>query len=124
GFILDVLSNYTTYQTYWRIEKAVTGDPSYDAKKARRAIARFVSLHPYNLAQKAEIIVEHFRAHTAKKIGGRAKAMVVTASRLHAVRYKRALDAYITEKGYPDLKTLVAFSGKVIDEGIDYTESG
>jgi len=84
GFILDVLKNYTTYQTYWKIEKAVADDPAYEAPKARRAIARFVSLHPYNLAQKAEIIVEHFREHTASKIGGKAKAMVVTASRLHA----------------------------------------
>ncbi len=62
GFILDVLANYTTYQTFWKIEKATEDDPEYDAKKARRAIARFVSLHPHHLAQKAEIIVEHFRA--------------------------------------------------------------
>src|SRR5205085_9904726 len=124
GFILDVLSNYTTYQTYWRIEKAVTGDPSYDAKKARRAIARFVSLHPYNLAQKAEIIVEHFRAHTAAKIGGNAKAMVVTSSRLHAVRYRQAIDAYLAKQQYTDLAALVAFSGKVIDDtGFAFTES-
>ena len=73
GFILDVLANYTTYQTYWRIEKAVAEDPAYEAPKARRAIARFVSLHPSNLAQKAEIIVEHFRAHTAAKIGGQGQ---------------------------------------------------
>ena len=78
GFILDVLANYTTYKTYFRIEKAITDDPEYDEARARRAIARFVTLHPHNLAQKAEIIVEHFRAHTAAKIGGRAKAMVVT----------------------------------------------
>ncbi len=95
GFILDVLANYTTYKTYYRVEKAVADDPEYDTARARRAIARFVTLHPHNLAQRAEIVVEHFRAHTAKKIGGRAKAMVVTSSRLHAVRYKLALDAYI-----------------------------
>jgi type I restriction enzyme R subunit len=124
GFILDVLKNYTTYQTYWRIEKAVTDDPSYEAAKAQRAIARFVSLHPHNLAQKAEIIVEHFRAHTAAKIGGNAKAMVVTSSRLHAIRYKQAIDKYIASKKYQGLATLVAFSGKVIDEkGLTYTES-
>ena len=99
GFILDVLANYTTYHTYWRIEKKVTEDPEYPAPKARRAIARFVSLHPTNLAQKAEIIVEHFRAHVAPKIAGRAKAMVVTSSRLHAVRYKQAIDAYIAKAG-------------------------
>lgn len=125
GFILDVLSNYTTYQTFWRIEKAVTEDPAYEARKARQAIARFVSLHPHNLAQKAEIIVEHFRQHTALKIGGAAKAMVVTSSRLHAVRYKQALERYIKDKGYGDLAVLVAFSGKVIDEtGFSFTESG
>jgi type I restriction enzyme R subunit len=125
GFILDVLANYTTYQTYWRIEKAITEDPEYEAPKARRAIARFVNLHPTNLAQKAEIIVEHFRQHTAPKIGGKAKAMVVTSSRLHAVKYKQAIDKYIHEKGYTDVAALVAFSGKVIDEkGFDYTESG
>ena len=80
AFILDVLSNYTTYQTFWKIEKATTDDPQYDAKKARRAIARFVSLHPHHLAQKAEIIVEHFRAHTMYQMQGAAKAMVVTSS--------------------------------------------
>ena len=85
GFILDVLANYTTYHTFWKIEKAIADDPEYDAKKARRAIARFVSLHPYQLAQKAEIIIEHFRAHTAREMQGLAKAMVVTSSRLHAV---------------------------------------
>ncbi|MDQ6947686.1 MAG: type I restriction endonuclease subunit R, partial [Actinomycetota bacterium] len=125
NFIHDVLANYTTYKTYWRIEKAVTDDPAYDAIKARRAIARFVSLHPSNLAQKAEVIVEHFRSHTAAKIGGAAKAMVVTSSRLHAVRYKQAIDAYIAKKGYVGLAALVAFSGKVIDEtGFPFTEAG
>jgi type I restriction enzyme R subunit len=123
GFILDVLANYTTYKTYFRIEKAVGDDPEYDKARARRAIARFVTLHPHNLAQRAEIVVEHFRAHTAKKIGGKAKAMVVTSSRLHAVRYKLALDAYIAERGY-DMRTLVAFSGKVLDEGDEFTEPG
>jgi type I restriction enzyme R subunit len=124
GFILDVLANYTTYKTYYRVEKAVSDDPEYDTARARRAIARFVTLHPHNLAQRAEIVIEHFRAHTAKKIGGRAKAMVVTSSRLHAVRYKLALDAYIHEHGYSDLRTLVAFSGKVVDEGDEFTEPG
>jgi type I restriction enzyme R subunit len=124
GFILDVLASYTTYQTYWRIEKAITDDPAYEAPKARRAIARFVQLHPSNLAQRAEIIIEHFRAHTTAKIGGKAKAMVVTSSRLHAVRYKQAIDKYIQQQGYSDLAALVAFSGKVIDEhGLTYTES-
>lgn len=125
GFILDVLANYVTYQTYWRIEKIIAEDPQYEGTRARRAIARFVSLHPSNLAQKAEIIVEHFRAHTAAKIAGKAKAMVVTSSRLHAVRYKQAIDAYIVKHGYTGLATLVAFSGRVIDEkGFTYSEAG
>jgi type I restriction enzyme R subunit len=125
GFILDVLSNYVTYRTYWRIEKRITEDPQYEAGKARRAIARFVSLHPSNLSQKSEIIVEHFRAHTAAKIGGKAKAMVVTSSRLHAVRYKQAIDAYIAKRGYAGMAALVAFSGRVVDDkGLAYTEAG
>jgi type I restriction enzyme R subunit len=124
AFIMDVLANYTTYQTFWRIEKAVAEDPVYETAKARRAIARFVSLHPYNLAQKAEVIVEHFRAHTMVKIGGRAKAMVVTSSRLHAVRYKQAIDKYLRTKGYTDISTLVAFSGKVIAGDGEFTEPG
>jgi len=124
GFILDVLANYTTYATYWKVGKAVADDPEYDTRKARRSIARFVSLHPHNLAQKAEIIVEHFREHTRHKIGGKGKAMVVTSSRLHAVRYKGAIDRYIAEHKYTDMKALVAFSGRVDDGGLDFTESG
>ena len=124
GFILDVLKNYTTYHTYWRIEKAVLDDPQYESARAKQAIARFVSLHPSNLAQKAEIIVEHYRAHTAAKINGTAKAMVVTSSRLHAVRYKQALDSYIHRKGYTDVRALVAFSGKVITPEGSWSEPG
>ena len=123
GFILDVLANYTTYQTYWKVGKAVSDDPEYETRKARRSIARFVSLHPHNLAQKAEVIVEHFRTYTRHKIGGRGKAMVVTSSRLHAVRYKQAIDRYLHEKGYADTKALVAFSGRVDDDGLDFSES-
>lgn len=114
-FIMDVLSDYTTYETYWRIQKAIEDDPEYEPRKARRAIARFVSLHPQQLAEKAEIIVEHFRRHTAREMKGLAKAMVVTSSRLHAVRYKQQIDRYIQEQGYTDLKALVAFSGKIHD---------
>jgi type I restriction enzyme R subunit len=123
GFILDVLANYTTYATYWKVGKAVSDDPEYESRKARRAIARFVALHPHNLAQKAEIIVEHFRAHTRHKIGGKGKAMVVTSSRLHAVRYKAAIDRYLAAQGYTDTKALVAFSGTVSDDGIEVTEA-
>src|SRR5207245_2025295 len=121
-FILDVLANYTTYKTFFRIEKSITDDPEYDPARAKQAVARFLTLHPHNLAQRAEIIVEHFRVHTAKKIGRKAKAMVVTSSRLHAVRMKLAIDAYVAEKGYPNIRALVAFSGKVIDEGDEFTE--
>jgi type I restriction enzyme, R subunit len=125
AFIMDVLESYTTYKTFWKIEKAIEEDPKYDAKRARRAIARFVDLHPHNLAQKAEIIVEHFRGHTQREMGGLAKAMVVTSSRLHAVRCKQSIDRYITENGYDDIKTLVAFSGKIEDgTGTPLTEAG
>ena len=120
GFILDVLKNYTTYKTYYRIIKSIEDDPEVDKKKAARALARFMSLHPHNIAQKTEIMVEHFRKFTSHKIGGKAKAMVVTSSRLHAVRYKQAFDKYISENGYRDIKTLVAFSGTVYDPDINY----
>jgi type I restriction enzyme R subunit len=114
GFILDVLKNYTTYKTYFKLSKQIEDDPKVNKKKAARAIGRFLSLHPHNLAQKTEVMVEHFRQVVSKKIGGKAKAMVVSSSRLHAVRYKEEFDNYIKEKGYTDIKTIVAFSGKVI----------
>ena len=114
GFILDVLKNYTTYKTYFKLSKEIEDDPKVNKKKASRAIGRFMSLHPHNLSQKAEVMIEHFRQVVSKKIGGKAKAMVVSSSRLHAVRYKAEFDKYIKEKGYTDVKTIVAFSGKVI----------
>ena len=122
GFILDVLENYTTYQTFFKLSKAIEDDPEVNKKKAAIAIARFVNLHPYNLAQKTEVMVEHFRHVVSKKIGGKAKAMVVTGSRLHAVRYKLEFDRYIKERGYAGISTLVAFSGTVRDGGMEYTE--
>lgn len=125
-YILDVLKNYTTYKTYYKLANNLGSDDLEVPKgKAASALARYASLHPTNLAQKAEIIVEHFRANTAKKIDGSAKAMVVTRSRLHAVRYKQAIDAYINEKQYKDVRTLVAFSGMVYDPDVpssEYTE--
>ncbi|MEJ6981757.1 DEAD/DEAH box helicase family protein [Pedobacter sp. P351] len=114
GFILDVLSNYTTYKTFFKLSKQIEDDPAVNKKQAARAIARFLSLHPHNLAQKTEVMVEHFRQVVSKKIGGKAKAMVVTSSRLHAVRYKEEFDRYIKEKNYTDIKTIVAFSAKVM----------
>lgn len=113
GFILDVLKHYTTYKTYFKLSKQIEDDPKVNKKKASRAIGRFMSLHPHNLAQKTEVMVEHFRQVVSKKIGGKAKAMVVSSSRLHAVTYKEEFDKYIREKGYTDIKTIVAFSGKV-----------
>jgi len=126
-FILDVVANYTTYKTYFGITRTAEDDPNVERKKAAKALARFLTLHPHNIAQKTEVMVEHFRTHVRHKIGQRAKAMVVTDSRLHAVRYKQAFDLYIDNKGYTDIKTLVAFSGSVPDPdapGISYTEVG
>lgn len=125
GFIHDVLQNYTTYQTFFQLSKKIEDDPNVNKKKAARAIARFLTLHPYNLAQKTEVIIEHFRQVTMKKIGGKAKAMVVTSSREHVVRYKQEFDKYLKEKGYNDIKALVAFSGIVLLDGIppEYTEA-
>lgn len=114
GFIHDVLKNYTTYKMYYKLSKEIEDDPDVNKKAASRAIGRFMSLHPHNLAQKTEVMVEHFRQIVSKKIGGQAKAMVVTSSRLHAVRYKDEFDKYIADKGYDDIRTIVAFSGKVI----------
>lgn len=116
GFIMDVLKNYTTYATYYKLVKASEDDPNVERKQAAKVLARFMRLHPYNIAQKTEVMIEHFNAVTRHRIGGKAKAMVVTGSRLEAVRYKLAFDAYIREKGYSWIKTLVAFSGEVLDE--------
>jgi len=117
GFILDVLKNYITYELYFKLTKAIEDDPNLNKKKAAKAIGKFVSLHPHNLAQKTEIIIEHFKQIVSHKIGGKAKAMLVCGSRLHAKRYFEEFNKYIKEKGYHnDIKILVAFSGKVIDD--------
>ena len=123
-FILDVLRHYTTYATYFKLLKACEEDPNVERKKAARGLARFLRLHPHNVAQKTEVMVEHFQAFTRHKIGGRAKAMVVTGSRMEAVRYKQSFDRYIQQKGYA-IRTLVAFSGTVQDDklpNVEYTE--
>lgn len=112
-YIKDVLANYTSYQRYYELVKLTAADPNLPRRKTAQAIARFVELHPHNIAQKVEIIIEHFQNHTRHKIGGRAKAMVVTNSREHAVKYKLAFDKYIKAKGYTDIKSLVAFSGSL-----------
>lgn len=124
GFIEDVLKNYVTYKTYYKLIKKAEDDPNVERKKAAKALARFMRLHPHNIGQKTEVMVEHFQQFTRHKIGGHAKAMVVTGSRLEAVRYKQEFDRYIQEKGYP-IKSLVAFSGTVEDDKIpekSYTE--
>ena len=124
GFILDVLKSYVSYSRYYKLIKARNDDPNVERKKAARALARFVQLHPHNIAQKTEVMVEHFQTFTRHKIRGRAKAMVVTGSRLEAVRYKQSFDRYIQAKGYP-IRSLVAFSGTVEDDqapGVSYTE--
>jgi len=125
-FIFNVLENYTTYETYFKIGKKTADDPIYGKTQANKALGKYMSLHPHNLAQKTEVIVEHFRSKVQHKIGGRAKAMLVTGSRLHAVRYYFEFQKYIIKMGYTDLHILVAFSGTVKDnitgQIIEYTE--
>ena len=123
GFILDVLASYATYKAYWRLLKKIEDDPRYDKGQAEYLLKSFVDLHPHAIREKIAICVEHFAAQAAGAIGGRAKAMIVTRSRLHAVRTRLALDRYLAEKGHP-WKALVAFSGTVNDGGDTYTESG
>ena len=126
GFILDVLRNYTTYSTWFKFVKTVEDDPAIPKKKGAKALAKFKELHPHNIEQKTEVMVEHFREHVRHQLGGRGKAMVVTASRIQAVRYKLAFERYIQEQGYADIRSLVAFSGTVKDPdtGVEYTEPG
>ena len=113
GFIFDVLSNYTNYKQYFKLLKIAQDDKEVVKNQTKKQLLRFVSLHPSVINQKVEVIIEHFREVTMHKIGGRAKAMVVTESRESAIRYKIAFDDYIKEKGYSDIKSLVAFSGKL-----------
>lgn len=124
GFILDVLQNYTTYQTYYTLNKEIQEDPMLQTNEAKRQIARFVDLHETNIAQRTEVIVEHFRHCVMQELGGQAKAMVITASRAAAVKYRQAFEDYVTRKGYQGIQALVAFSGKVQVDGQEYTEVG
>lgn len=124
GFILDVLQNFTEYQTFYQINKEIEEDPRCKTVDAKRQIARFVELHETNISQRIEVIIEHFRTTVMGELGGMAKAMVITASRQGAVKYRQALEDYITRKGYTDIRALVAFSGKVTlpDDETEYTE--
>ena len=123
GFIRDVLENYTTYRAYWRLFKKIEDDPRYDKTKAAYLLRSFVDLHPHAIDEKVRIMVEHFTSKSQSEIGGRAKAMIVSRSRLHAVRYKLAVDRHLAELGSP-FRALVAFSGTVQDGGQSYTEHG
>ncbi|VVP35259.1 type I restriction endonuclease subunit R [Pseudomonas fluorescens] len=126
GFILDVLRNYTTYSIAWKIAHPDGEDDEVDSKKARIKLARWVRLHPYNISQKVEVIVEHFRANIRNLLNGQAKAMLVTSSRQEAVRYQLAVKAYVQQMGYSDVHPLVAFSGSVLPDEVipeEVTES-
>ena len=124
GFILDVLQNYITYNTYFKLNKEIKEDPELQTNEAKRQIARFVELHETNISQRVEVIVEHFRTTVMNELNGTAKAMVVTPSRAAAVKYRQAFEDYVTRKGYTGIRALVAFSGKVSVDGVEYTESG
>lgn len=126
GYILDVLQNFTEYDTMFQLNKEIQEDPEMKTDDAKKQIARFIELHDTNIAQRVEVIVEHFRTVVMGELGGMAKAMVITASRKSAVKYQKAFKDYIAHKGYTGIDALVAFSGKVTLEGDDteYTEPG
>lgn len=123
-FILDVLQNYTTYSNYYKLYKTIEDDPRFDSVRAQKKLRKYVEQHPAAIEQKAQIMVEHFREEVIakRKVGGRAKAMVVTGSILSAIRYKLAFDSYLREKGSP-IKAIVAFSGEKEDGGQVYDEA-
>lgn len=127
-YILNVLDNYVTWKTYCHINKAIQDDPELETISAKRKMARFIDLHETNIAQKVEIIIEHFRSNVAGCLNNNAKAMVVTSSRQAAVMYSQEFERYINTHGYKGIKALVAFSGKVKIKGdngneTEYTES-
>lgn len=125
-YILDVLQNFTEYDTMFKLNKEIEDDPEMKTDDAKKQIARFIELHDTNIAQRVEVIVEHFRTVVMGELGGMAKAMVITASRQAAVKYRQAFEDYINRKGYTGISALVAFSGKVKLDGNDteYTEVG
>ena len=115
GFILDVLQNYMTYKTCFQIAKNIPDNPDVPESKATKTIKRYEELHPYNIQQKSAIIVETFRDITKHKIKGKGKMMVVTSSRLAAVRYYHEIKRYLETNGYNDIEILAAFSGSIKD---------
>ena len=127
GFILDVLQNYTTYRTCYQIAKNTKDNPDVPQSKALKTIKKYEELHPYNIQQKSAIIVETFRNVTKQKIKGKGKMMVVTSSRLAAVRYYHEIKNYLESNGYNDVEILAAFSGSIKDpddkRDIEWTES-
>ena len=124
GFILNVLQNYMTYSTCFKIAKNTAENPELPESRATKIIKKYEKLHPYNISQKAQIIVETFRSTTRYKIGGKGKMMVVTDSRLAAVRYFHEIKRYVESQRYTDVDVLIAFSGCVQDGEEEYTESG
>ena len=124
GFILDVLNNYTTYKTYYRLNKAVEEDPELKTTIAKRKIAKFVELSDENIDQKVEIIMDHFISHDIMaELGGQGKAMIVTSGREAAVKYQLAFKKYFKEHSITSIGTMIAFSGKVNYLGSEYSES-
>ena len=123
GFILDVLQNYMTYKAYYQLEKTIEDDPELSGRRGQRKVARYANLHATAIGQKVEIIVEHFRRHVMDMLNGQAKAMIVTQSREHALRYYFGVKKYIRDEGYTDLKALVAFSGEMELDDETYTEA-
>jgi len=123
GFILDVLKNYTTYQQYFSLYKKIEDDPKYDKRKAQMLLLKYVDKTEYAIRKKVEVICEHFDRVIKNRLQEQAKAMVVTRSRLHAVRFKLEIDRYLKERNC-NYNAMVAFTGKVIDGGIEYTERG
>ncbi|MDD9893952.1 MAG: type I restriction endonuclease subunit R, partial [Gammaproteobacteria bacterium] len=116
GFILDVLKNYSSYDTAYKLaHNNPTAADEVDSKRAATAVAKWLRLHPHNISQKVQVIVEHFRKNVAHLLNGEAKAMIVTGSRQEAVRYHLALQKYAAEQGYNNVNPMVAFSGEVID---------
>ena len=124
GFILDVLANYTTLKSYYEISKSIEDNPLFDNKKAHKKLRAFVEQHQTTINTKAEIILDHFipKIVNAKKLKGKAKAMVVTQSIASAIRYYKALNNVLNDKGNP-FKVAIAFSGEKTVDGIEYTEA-